>query len=69
MYKDVLFKETLLKHMQATIRSKNHQITTNIQNKTSLSAYYDKKWVASCGLKCYSYGHACLESKDESESD
>lgn len=44
-YKESLEKSTLLRHPQYNIISKNHNLKTVYQNKVSLTAYYDKKYL------------------------
>lgn len=68
MYKNVLQSETSLKHLQTFIRAKKCVITTNISNKTSLSCYYDKKFILSDGIHSYSYGHFLARNDDENSS-
>ncbi|XP_054723795.1 uncharacterized protein LOC129233892 [Uloborus diversus] len=60
-YKEVLESESSLKHKQALIISKKHELTTVTQNKTTLSAYYDKKYLNDDGITSLAYGHYLIE--------
>ncbi|XP_067126479.1 uncharacterized protein [Centruroides vittatus] len=56
-YKEVLFNTELLRHQQYGIKSKNHVVTTYLQNKISLSPFYDKKFIQDNGIDVVSFGH------------
>ncbi|GFR09162.1 uncharacterized protein TNCT_467521 [Trichonephila clavata] len=56
-YKSVLMEESKLRHMQYCILSKKHTLETVVQNKVSITAYYDKKFVCEDGIHTLSYGH------------
>ncbi|XP_023213631.1 uncharacterized protein LOC111616454 [Centruroides sculpturatus] len=62
LYKTTLFKKQQLRHNQTQIVSKNHVLTTQFQNKISLSAFYDKKYILSNGIDTLSYGHYSISS-------
>lgn len=55
-YKNTLMNQTFSYHEQCNIISKKHDLKTIIQNKVSLSAYYDKKFVHENGISTSSYG-------------
>lgn len=55
-YKKTLTEQNYSYHRQCNIVSKKHNLNTIIQNKVSLSAYYDKKYVHECGIRTSSYG-------------
>lgn len=57
MYKECLFNSTFNRIKQALIVSKKHNISTVLQNKVGLSAFYDKKFVLDDGINSRSYGH------------
>ena len=44
-YEDILFGESSTHHKQVSISSKKHELYTMLENKVSLSAYYDKKFL------------------------
>lgn len=46
-----------MKTSEFSIVSKKHEIRTVVQNKISLSAYYDKKFIHANGITSNSYGH------------
>ncbi|GFU06196.1 c2H2-type domain-containing protein [Nephila pilipes] len=56
-YKNILLEESKMKHTQYSILSRKHILETVVQRKTSLSAYYDKKFVCEDGIHTLSYGH------------
>ncbi|XP_067130198.1 uncharacterized protein [Centruroides vittatus] len=62
LYKSTLLKKQQHRHSQSQIISKNHVITTQFQNKISLSAFYDKKYILSNGIDTLSYGHYSISS-------
>lgn len=55
-YKNILFHESSMRHVQYSIISQKHQLHTVAQNKVSLSSFYDKKFLLN-NLDCRAYGH------------
>ena len=55
-YKNILFGETFTHHKQVSISSKSHELYTTLENKISLSAFYDKKYLLDC-CESVPYGH------------
>lgn len=49
-------------HSQISLRSKDHVVYTIKQNKTSLSAYDDKRWIRNDGVSSYAYGHKNIKA-------
>ncbi|XP_023225337.1 uncharacterized protein LOC111626253 [Centruroides sculpturatus] len=56
-YKEVLFNTELLRQQQYGIKSKNPVVTTYLQNKISLSPFYDKKFILDNGIDVLSFSH------------
>ena len=56
-YKTVLFEKSARKDIMKSIRNDNHNLYTIVQNKTSLSAFDDKRFLLSDGINSLSYGH------------
>jgi hypothetical protein len=56
-YKNALFNEKNKKHVMRYFRSENHEISTVVQNKTSLSINDDKRFILEGGVKTLAYGH------------
>jgi hypothetical protein len=61
-YKNALFSEKSSKHLMRYFRTEDHQISTVIQNKTSLSINDDKRFILDCGIKTLAYGHYKIEN-------
>lgn len=57
MYKNTLFNKSFNRVKQASIVAQKHSISTVMQNKVGLSAFYDKKYVLDDGIHSRSYGH------------
>ena len=57
MYKNVLFDGTLLKHAMKFIRADACNISSVVQNKTSLCAYDDKRYILDDAYSSFAYGH------------
>lgn len=57
-YESILMSGGMMRHQQHSIISKKHEIATVVQNKISLSAYYDKKYVFADGIHSNTYGHS-----------
>ena len=55
-YVNTLFNKQESKHQMKTIRSKNHQISSCVINKTSLSCYDDKRYILHNGVDTLAYG-------------
>lgn len=64
-YKNVLVNSAMIRNYQYSIISKKHELQTICQNKVSLSAFYDKKYLLSDGISSYSYGHQKIDSDEE----
>lgn len=60
IYKNVLYEESVLRHQQTNIISKHHELSTVIQNKISLSCFYDKKYLLD-SLHSLAYGHFSIK--------
>lgn len=56
-YKSVLDSLKPTMNTQVSIRSFDHVVYTIKQNKTSLSAYDDKRWLLDDGIQSLAYGH------------
>ena len=56
-YKNVLLESSKMHHINKGIRSQNHQLFSIKQNKVSLSAYDDKRYILDDGISTYAYGH------------
>ena len=61
-YKRVLFEETAIRHPQVSLASKNHDLYTVLENKTSLSSYHDKKYLLN-NIDSLCYGHFRIKDK------
>lgn len=62
LYLDILKTNASIKNKQTSIISKNHEISTIIQNKTSLSCFYDKMYLCD-SINCLPYGHYSIGKK------
>lgn len=67
-YVQALKNEIFLKNSQTQIISKNHDVSTCVVNKTSLSSFDDKYYRDANGL-CLAHGHYQLRTYDTDESD
>lgn len=56
-YKQVLQDELSIKDLQYSIISRKHVLETVVQNKTTLSSFYDKKFLCDDGITTLAYGH------------
>jgi len=56
-YDEILTSGTNMYSKMMIIRSKKHQLCTAEQNKISLSAYDDKRWIMKDGITSYAYEH------------
>ena len=56
-YKNVLVNDSFMRHSQSSIISKKHIIYSIVQNKVSLSSFYDKKYLLNDSITSRSYGH------------
>lgn len=56
-FKNVLFGEKILRSEQHFIKSKKHVVNTVLQNKVSLSTFYDKKYLLPDKINSNSFGH------------
>ncbi|GBL71224.1 hypothetical protein AVEN_264230-1 [Araneus ventricosus] len=56
-YMEVLKEELSIRDLQYSIRSKKHVLETVVQNKTTLSSFYDKKFLSDDGISTFAYGH------------
>ena len=61
-YKQTLFESKQMHHKMKTIRSQNHQLGSFEINKTSLSCFDDKRYLAKDGIKSYAYGHYAINN-------
>jgi hypothetical protein len=59
-YFDTLVLGTTSRHLMHTFRSENHKIYSLEQNKVSLSAYDDKRYLLADGITSYAYGHYAI---------
>ena len=55
-YKNILKNDSFMRNIQCSIISQNHNIYSIIQNKVSLSSFYDKKYLLD-SINSRSYGH------------
>lgn len=60
LYINILENDSLMKNKQTSIVSKNHSISTVLQNKTSLSSFYDKMYLTDA-IHCLPYGHYSIK--------
>ena len=56
-YKNTLFSGASMRHEVTRIVSKKHEMYTIKQNKISLSAYDDKRYILDDGITTLAYGH------------
>ena len=56
-YKDCLFNKSIIKKEQYNIRSYNHQVFTEKQNKVALSPYDDKRYILEDQIHTLAWGH------------
>ena len=56
-YYDTLIGGNSMRHTIKRIMSRKHDISLISQNKVSLSAYDDKRWIHDDGITTYAYGH------------
>ena len=61
-YKETLLESKQMYHKMKTIRSQNHQLGSFEINKTSLSCFDDKRYLAKDGIKSYAYGHYAINN-------
>ena len=66
MYRDVLLNTLSLHHSMTMFRTHHHQINTVVQNKISLSAYEDKRFIGNDGITSLAYGHCDIPFYDVS---
>ena len=57
MYANILEKGSNMYSKMKVIRSTKHHVYTMEQNKLSLSAYDDKRWIHDDGITSYAHGH------------
>ena len=57
LYRDVLFDGSALKHCMRFIRSDGSNVSSVVQNKTSLCAYDDKRYILFDAYTSLAYGH------------
>ena len=65
-YREVLETASLMRHNMNMFRNREHVIYTITQNKISLSAYDDKRYLLDDGITSLSYGHHLIP-KEETE--
>ena len=56
-YKDCLFNNSVLMKEQYNIRSYDHQLFTEKQNKVALSPFDDKRYIMDDGIHTLAWGH------------
>jgi hypothetical protein len=56
-FENVLENDLQLTHQQRAIRAYDHELYTIFQNKTSLSCYYDNRYLLDDSISSYAYGH------------
>ena len=64
-YKKCLFNNITYKHEMVKIQSVGHQASTIKQNKTSLSAFDDKRYILENGIKTVAHGHFKLDNTSD----
>ena len=57
MYKKILITSGKMYSRMKVIRSQKHRVYTMDQNKISLSAYDDKRYLLEDGINSLAYGH------------
>ena len=62
MYKDCLFGESSTRAEFHTLRSRNHQVRTELVVKNALSCFDDKRYLVSASFDTYAYGNCALNS-------
>lgn len=62
MYVNLLENVEILKQKQTGIISKKHKVATVLQNKTSLSCFYDKMYLKD-SINCLAYGHENIKNE------
>ena len=60
LYKETLEKGNFVRMINTRIASSNHQLTTVVMNKKSLSAYDDKRYIQDDKISTLPYGHEQL---------
>ena len=56
-FMDVLFNKKVIRHIMEGIKSFGHSMYTYESNKTSLSAFDDKRYILDDGIHTLAYGH------------
>ena len=56
-FMDVLFNKKVIRHIMKGIKSFGHRMYTYESNKTSLSAFDDKRYILDDGIHTLAYGH------------
>ena len=56
-YKDTLESSLPMRHTMTTFLSKEHLVSTVIQNKMSLSCFDDKRYILDDGIRTLAHGH------------
>ena len=56
-FMDVLFNKKVIRHIMKGIKSFGHRMYTYESNKTSLSAFDDKRYILDDGIHTLVYGH------------
>jgi hypothetical protein len=63
-YVNTLFTGCSMRHLMHSFRSENHQIYSVEENKISLSAFDDKRYLLDDGITSYAYGHNKIRARD-----
>ena len=66
-YKNILKNDSFTRNTQCSIISKKHDIYSIVQNKVSLSSFYDKKYLLNDSINSRSYGHFLNECEEFEE--
>ena len=62
MYKDCLFREIGTQAEFHTLRSRNHQVKTELVKKDALSCFDDKRFLIANSTDTLAYGHYRIKS-------
>ena len=60
-YKNTLYSGKNVRHYFASIKSHKQNVFTVMQNKKALSHFDSKRYLLSCGIHSYSYGHYLIK--------
>lgn len=61
VYKTVLYDQVRMRHQQTSIISDHHNLKTVVQNRVSLSPFFDKKFQLDNGIDSLTYGSCMID--------